>query len=248
MPRISPRSSRLLRSGALHSSHMPSKTARPSRVERLPDQRLFWDQWHRDHSVASHTVHAEAAVSEFVGALPSSNNCRKVLELGCGQGREAVNMAGHGLDVSGIDHSTVAIERANALAGNLGLDLDFRRHDLSTRLPYDSGTFSGVFAHLSLHYFDDATTARLFNEIARVLRPQGVLYFTVRSVRDPLYGQGDQIGKDRYCIKGHVRHFFREEYVREVLATWHIQFTEYYRNSNCVINPGVFLRTLANTQ
>lgn len=217
----------------------------PRVTATVPDQRLFWDRWHDRHLVASHTDHSEAALSTFVGALVNQPGCH-VLEIGCGQGREAVSLARQGFRVSAFDRSHVAIATARSNALRAGLKVAFSEQDAALPLPYTSRTFGGVFSHLSLHYFDDRTTRRLFDEIARVLEFQGVLFFTVRSVRDPLYGQGEPMGENMFCLKGHVRHFFDDNYVRDVLQEgWNIKLAEYYGTSDRTVNPGAFLRVLA---
>src|ERR1039457_1994706 len=191
----------------------------------VPDQRLFWDRWHGKHAHASHTEHSKDALRTFASALPQSEDLR-LLDIGCRQGREAVALARNGFRVSALDHSSVAIAAAQPL-------------------PYASGIFGGTFAHLSLHYFDHLTTRGIFAEIARVLKPSGVLLFTVRSDRDPLFGQGDCIDAKTFCREGHVRHFFDKPYVEDMLLHWDIQLAEYYDTSDREINPGVFIRVLA---
>lgn len=47
----------------------------------------------------------------------------KVLDLGCGQGRDAIALAKLGYAVTGIDHSKVGIEQMNHVAKTYNLDL-----------------------------------------------------------------------------------------------------------------------------
>ena len=95
----------------------------------------------------------------------------------------------------------MAIAAARNNADKAGVKVSFLEHDLTRALPYHSQVFSGAFSHLSLHYFDDLRTREIFNEVARVLKPGGLFFFTARSVRDPFYGQGDWLGRDLYCHK-----------------------------------------------
>ena len=39
-----------------------------------------------------------------------------------------------------------------------------------------------------------------------------------KSVKDPLYGRGEQIEKDMFLRNGHVRHFFSEEFTQQSLG------------------------------
>jgi len=213
-------------------------------VSVVPDQRAFWDGWHEKHIEASHTDHSEAALRTFVGAFGGSSGVR-VLEVGCGQGREAVNLARNGFDVSAFDYSAVAISTAMSNASRANVRVAFVEHDMIKPFPYPSETFTGVFAHLSIHYFDEMTTRSILREIERVLVPQGVFFFTVRSVDDSLYGKGNDLSGNMYCLNGHVRHFFDTCFARKLLAGWDIRQMECYDTCNQTINPGVFMKVLA---
>jgi SAM-dependent methyltransferase len=214
-------------------------------IHALADQRTYWDQWHERHTLASHSDHSSEALATFIGALPRVAGAN-VLEIGCGQGREAVQLALRGLRVSAFDHSHVAIACARRNASKARVNLDLTEQDTARPLPYDSEAFLGAFAHLSLHYFDETTTRGIFSEIARVVAPGGILFFTVRSVHDDLYGQGDEIGHNLFCLKGHVRHFFDINYITETLsADWKIRIADSYDTSDRTVNPGVFMKVLA---
>lgn len=210
----------------------------------VPDQKAFWDEWHEKHIEASHTDHSGAALRAFVEAFEGISSLR-VLEIGCGQGREAINLARDGFAVSAFDHSAVAIYTAISNARRANVRVAFLEHDMTEPFPYPSGTFTGVFAHLAMHYFDEMTTRLILDEIERVLVPQGILYFTVRSVYDTLYGKGVGMCENMFCLNGHVRHFFDIPFANKLLAGWDIRQMECYDTCNQTINPGVFIRVLA---
>jgi len=75
---------------------------------------------------------------EFFAHLPKKG---KVLDLGCGQGRDAIAIARMGYTVTGIDDSKVGIQQLNAIADYEKLDLtgtimdiyafdDFQEYDI----------------------------------------------------------------------------------------------------------------------
>lgn len=51
----------------------------------------------------------------------------------------------------------------------------------------------------------------------RVLKPGGYVCFMCKSVEDSIYGEGVEIEKDMFEREGHVRHFFSEKYVQDLL-------------------------------
>lgn len=213
----------------------------------LRDQRRHWDRWHRRHAHACHPGHAQASRKYFLTALDMTDG--DVLELGCGQGRDAIALADASMHVVGVDHSPVAIGVAEDLvaqrtetSGSVTLHLADYFEFLRTCA---SATFDGIFSHLALHYFDESSTRALFTELARVVRPQGVLLFTVRAAGDPLDGHGAAIAPSVYVRNGHLRHFFAEDLVHDLLADWPETFVRKYDRSGEETNPGKFILGVA---
>ena len=56
----------------------------------------------------------------------------KVLDLGCGQGRDAIALARIGFDLTGIDNSAVGIDQMNEVAKAENLNLDGQVGDIHT--------------------------------------------------------------------------------------------------------------------
>jgi len=97
----------------------------------------------------------------------------RVLDLGCGTGNVAREIARRGYDARGCDLSQGMIDEARRAFP----ELDFVRVAAGRELPFEAGSFDGVVASSVLEYVaDPAETAR---EIARLLRPRGVAVVTV---------------------------------------------------------------------
>jgi SAM-dependent methyltransferase len=124
-------------------------------------------EWFADHATAG-AFNAELdrpAVLDLVGDVRG----RRVLDLGCGAGHLAAELAGRGAHVTGVDGSERLLRHARA---RLGDDADLRRHDLERPLDCaGDATFDGVVAALVLHHVD--ARAQLLAEVRRVLRPGG---------------------------------------------------------------------------
>ncbi len=96
----------------------------------------------------------------------------RVLELGCGNGRNAVHLAGLGCTVDAVDFSAQAIEWARARARLAGAAVAFRCcsifdaafPDGSYDLVYDSGCFHHLAPHRRQDYID---------LVDRALKPDG---------------------------------------------------------------------------
>lgn len=182
----------------------------------LPDQHRIWDDAWGGYPPGPANGFARRCAARYA---PMSAAPLDVLELGCGGGADALYFARLGHRVTAVDFSPSAVAATAAAARRRDLALTVRRVDYARPpLPFPDGAFDLVYSHLSLHYFPDELTVRLFAEVRRVLRPGGVCCVRCKSPDDPLYGQGERLGEDIYCRDGHVRHFFSREYLAAQLA------------------------------
>ncbi len=84
--------------------------------------------WNERYARATALYGAEP--NQFVLAELSGLSPRRVLDLGCGQGRNSLWLAAQGHDVTGLDLSEVGIGHARELAEVAGLDIEFAVVDL----------------------------------------------------------------------------------------------------------------------
>lgn len=97
--------------------------------------------------------------------------CR-VLDLGCGVGDNAIFLAQHGFDVTGIDFAPAAIARAKTKAAAAGVDVRFEVDDL-TDLRGSYGTFDLLVDYGTLDDFGETGRARYLEQVLPLARPGG---------------------------------------------------------------------------
>jgi SAM-dependent methyltransferase len=119
-----------------------------------------------------------------------------MLDLGCGLGRDARRFAQAGYEVRAVDYSRIAIDRATA-DPTTPPNLRFERADAVSALRTTPGrSLDVVYSHALYMLLPDLELHEVFGEIARVLRPGGMHLFAVRSVTDPMVGQGEEVAPD----------------------------------------------------
>lgn len=179
----------------------------------IPDQKPIWDRKHsqKDHEELRHKPSPLVRIAE-----PMFKRQSKILELGCGVGRDAVFLHRHGHDVVATDSSEIAIEQDLDHFGEL--NIKFIVLDIQDPLPYKPESFDVVYANLSLHYYSHQKTREIIEEIYRLLKPDGFLAFACKSVDDFHHGNGEEVEENIFVsAKGHVRHLFSKEYTVELL-------------------------------
>ena len=99
---------------------------------------------------------------------------KDVLELGSGTGKNTAWLASHARHVTALDFSLGMIARAHERLGP-GNGVRFIQHDVCDPWPLAAASVDLVVANLILEHVHDLEP--VFFEAARVLRPDGKLYF-----------------------------------------------------------------------
>jgi len=103
----------------------------------------------------------------------------RVLDIGCGAGREALGFARAGFRVVGIDIAPRMVEAAKVNAEREGLDITFRVRSV-TDLDEPPGSFDGAYWAGSYHHVPGrALRVETLKRIMQALTPEGVLILMV---------------------------------------------------------------------
>lgn len=127
----------------------------------------FWDQRYAGEAL----VYGEAP-NEFLAAtarrLPRTGTA---LDLGAGEGRNALYLASLGLDVLAVDQSEVGLRKAEGLAARRGLQLRTRAADLRQfeTEPASLDVITSIFVHLPADI-----RSRVHRRIHAWLKPGGL--------------------------------------------------------------------------
>jgi SAM-dependent methyltransferase len=125
-------------------------------------------------------------------ALPPKG---RVLEIGCGSGRDLAFLHAQGFDVTGLEPSdgmrAVALERHPGLAGRLHPGtIPFPPGLAGLKPPYDAILAIAVIMHLT-----DPELADWIRQLKDALRPGGILFLSASYDREGLSGQRDVGGR-----------------------------------------------------
>jgi SAM-dependent methyltransferase len=109
---------------------------------------------------------------------------RRVLDVGCGDGRNLRYLLARGYDCHGIDRNAHVIERLRTEAGGLAPHADEERFFVgeADALRWDAATFDAVICSAVLHFAeDDAHFGRMVTDMWRVLALGGLFFARLAS-------------------------------------------------------------------
>lgn len=136
---------------------------------------------------------------------------QRILDLGCGSGRNLVYFLQNGYEVYGIDQDPEAIERVREMALKIQPGFDPERFTLSAieTMAFEEETFDLVIANAVLHFAVDASQFEAMLQSAwQVLKPGGQLFARLASnigIADRIQHVGNGMfqlpdGTERYLV------------------------------------------------
>lgn len=132
--------------------------------------------------------------------------CQRILEVGCGRSPDAEALAGLCPGLVLLDFSLSALRETRSRIRGVGAVAS----DLRDGLPFRSGSFGGVVASLSLHYFEAQATDAILADLVRCLAPGGLAIARVNASDDLSYGATGhpEVEPHLYAVEGRLKRFF----------------------------------------
>ncbi len=169
--------------------------------------------WRSYYSRAQAPAEPSPFASHVAGTLEPEAG---LLEIGCGNGRDAAFFARQGHRVTALDLSPAAIERCRSDHADLGIQFVAGRID--EKLPELAGPFDAAYSRFVLHAMPLQEEVATLRAASSLLRPAGQFFIECRSINDPLARKGEVISPTER-IHGHYRRFLiREELERRLKA------------------------------
>ena len=134
---------------------------------------------------------------DFIEKELGRDTSLRILDVGCGTGRHAIELARRGYRVTGIDLSEAQLRRAREKAAEAGVDVDFQRHD-ARDLPFDEEFDAAIMmceGGFPLMETDEMNFAILQSVTKALLSPATFIFTTLNGLF-PLFHSVEKLGKD----------------------------------------------------
>ena len=164
---------------------------------------------------ATHTasLHPHLYAQKFMKMLPPSS---KIIDIGCGPGRDAKIFQQQGLKVTGIDFSPKMI----AMAKLNTPQAEFHVMDIE-KLNFPKNTFDGVWASASFLHIPKKNMPYVLNTIHSFLKPERIFYLSVKKGTNEILTQDERYGNQQKFWA-----FFEEQELAKLLQEAQFEIVE----------------------
>ena len=178
--------------------------------------------WNKKYSSMKQVWGGEPSTAAYHAANYLASHRKKggrLLDLGCGYGRDSIYFSEEGYSVTGIDTSSEAIRLARSTFPDQHfVNMDFRDNT------FPEHCFSYIFANFFFHLITDRVVRlQISVDCHKLLAPAGLLFASLSSIKDQDYSNGIQVGPN--LVKNSrdvVKVFYDEELINRDFCHFNI--------------------------
>lgn len=136
----------------------------------------YYNKYAEEFTASTFEVDMESLYQPFLAELPEG---ARILDVGCGSGRDTLAFKNKGYQVDAIDYSEELVKKATRLTGIPIKLKSFYEVD-------DYEAYDGIWACASLLHCERSRLAEVLEKMVQALKPNGVIYMSFK------YGDSDR--------------------------------------------------------
>jgi len=186
--------------------------------QKIEDELRKLGYWSDVYSIPNVFGTGPTKLAEMAYALIKDSHTKNILEIGCGQGRDAIFFSEKGFLVETFDISENAIKFVNKTKESFNLkNLNAIVHDVNKIFPYHIKSFDFIYSNLALQFFDIDSLENIFDNIYRVMKDDATILFSTKKKGDKYYDFGTKINEHAFEYKGITRYFYDRTVLEQIL-------------------------------
>jgi SAM-dependent methyltransferase len=164
----------------------------------------YWDKKYLNHKDVWGTYPSTAAKLVMGYMIQNPHRQGRILDLGCGYGRDLAYFSQNGLDVIGVDISSKGIQMARTLFPDQQfVQLNFQKHS------FPKQHFKYIYANFFFHLIPELSIRReMISDCYEILATGGLLFATLSSKNDQDYVNGTKVADNIVQNKRNVLKVF----------------------------------------
>ena len=187
----------------------------------------YWDDYYKENREnADASLFAQNIFENYLAEKKG-----RLLEIGCGNGRDSRFFISKGFDVTAIDASKIAIEKLQHEFADMKTAL-FACGDFVSGIENFKEQFDFCYSRFSLHAINEEQERILLRNVFGAIKQAGYFFIETRGVHDELYGMGEKVGEDAYFNNMHYRRFITKERLKKALEKQGFSIVELVESRN----------------
>jgi len=159
----------------------------------------------------------------------------RILDAGCGTGRNAQYFIQHNYEIWGIDNNPEAIQYLQEQAQQWNPNYDKKKFQVAdlVALPFPDHHFDFIISSAVLHFSENrAHFIKLLNEHYRVLSPNGIFWFRM-TTKHTLEEHAQHVQDDVYHLPdGSTRYLLDVDLLKKWMREKRLQFLDPFKTVN----------------
>ena len=179
-------------------------------MSELTNDKSYWENFYNN----SVNIDSPSPFASFLMDEIFPKNINVLVELGCGNGRDAKYFAENGIQVIAIDQCENTTNKLNQID-----NIDSFSHDF-TRLPSFSEKnyqIDVVYSRFTMHSINLQAEERTIKWVFNNLKLGGIFCIEARTIKDSLCGKGINKGNNIWFYNSHHRRFIDANNFKEKL-------------------------------
>ena len=166
------------------------------------EKKKHWNKFYKTFALNS-----ESNFSRFIIKWFKKNKYKTVdktlIDIGCGNSRDAKYFKSKDIAVTGIDQSSIAIE----LNKKNYVYIDYFKKDIcKKKFEFNRKKFDYLYARFFIHAISLRDESQFLNNCKKISKKDSIFLFEFRTTHDPLINKGTKLkGNERFY--GHYRRF-----------------------------------------
>lgn len=183
------------------------------------EKKTSLDYWERLYSKKNYFGTGPTKLAKICESIIKDNHITNILEIGCGQGRDALHFSHLGYNVYALDISEKAINFVNEMKQSLNYkNITAIIHDIEKPLNHSNEFFDFVYSNLTLQFFDIDSLQKIFNNISTIMKKNSLFLFSTKKEGDKYYNFGTKINNYVFKYEGIIRYFYTEKMLSKILS------------------------------
>jgi SAM-dependent methyltransferase len=179
----------------------------------------YLDYWNTLYAKKNYFGEGPTKLAKLAEKLLRKQNIQKILEVGCGQGRDAIHFSQLGFDVHAFDISKNAVQSIINIKDKMNLNkLNVFEHNVTNPLTFPDKYFDFVYSNLALQFFELDTLSKILENISKVMQKNSSFLLSTKKEGDKYYKTGKKINANAYEHKGITRYFYPVENLKSILS------------------------------